>query len=101
MFDDFSKLYEEVCAATKCLHDWKACHPHYQRVLDYIHAHPGERSQIAKILSRSFNICLLQFLMPTLRWPEIRIAAEERMKDGGNHFHDGDLKELLEIYAEK
>ena len=107
MPDAFHKLCEEVARDTKFLHMVSDCHPHYQRVLDYIVAHPEERDEMATALSGSFygrpgaaaaSIYLLLFLMPSLRWPEVRIAAEARYNDGGNHFHDSDLRELLEIY---
>ena len=98
MSDAFQTLCAEVARDTKFLHELKDCHPHYQRVLDYIIAHPEERDEMAAALSRSFDIYLWLFLMPTLKWPEVRAAAEARWNDGGNHFHDCDIKELLEVY---
>jgi hypothetical protein len=56
-------------------------------VLDYIVSHPDERDAMAAALAASFycrpgaahaSIYLLQFLMESLKWPEIRVAAEER-----------------------
>ena len=108
MSDAFLTLCSEVYRDTKFLHLLKDHFPHYQRVLDYIVAHPEERQEMATALSGSLNgkpgsapasIYLLQFLMKRLKWPEVRAAAEERFNDGGNHFHDVDLKELLDIYG--
>jgi len=94
----FTTLFKEVSDATKFLHTIEQCRPHYQRILDYIHAHPDERDGIASFLAEHFDIYLLLFLMPSLRWREVRAVAEARYNDGGNHFHDSDLRELLEIY---
>jgi hypothetical protein len=98
MSANFSKLYDDIRSATRHLHDLKECNPHYQRVLEYIQTHPEEHDEIAAALIQNFDIYLLQFLMPTLKWPEVRIAAEQLFNDGGNHFHDNELKRLLEIY---
>src|ERR1700704_6362250 len=95
----FSRLYDEVSAATKVLHTVEQCQLHYQRLLDYIQAHPDERETIARVLVRGFDIYLLQFLMQSLKWSEVRAAAEERWNDGGNHFYDTEIKQLLEIYG--
>jgi hypothetical protein len=72
--------------------------PDSRRLLDYIHTHPDERASIAAALVQGFDIYLLQFLMPSMKWPEVRAAAEERWNDGGNHFYDSEIKQLLEIY---
>jgi hypothetical protein len=37
--------------------------------------------------------------MERLKWPEVKAAAEERWNDGGNHYHDTEIKQLLEIYG--
>jgi len=99
MSNAFQTLCDEVARDTKFLHELKDCHPHYQRVLDYIVAHPEERDEMAAALSHRFDIYPCLFLMPILKWPEVRAAAEARCNDGGNHFHDGDIKKLLEIYG--
>jgi hypothetical protein len=108
MPDAFHILCAEVARDTKFLRELKACYPHYQRVLDYIVAHPEQRDKMAAALSGCFydrpgaaiaSVYLLQFLMKSLKWPEVRAAAEERRKDGGNHFHDTEIKQLLEIYG--
>ena len=74
-------------------------------MLDYTIAHPDERDAMAAALSGSFygrpgaaaaDIYLLQFLMESLKWPEVRAAAEERWNDGGNSVRG--IKGLLEIY---
>lgn len=36
--------------------------------------------------------------MKPLKWPEVKVAAEERFNDGGNHMYDSEMKRLLEIY---
>lgn len=54
MTEAFRKLCTDVYRDTKFLHDLKDCFPHYQRVLDYIIAHPEERDEIAVALSGSF-----------------------------------------------
>lgn len=99
MSDTFATLYKEVSDATRFLPAVEQCRPHYHRLLDYIHSHPDERDSIAALLAQHFDIYLLRFLMPVLKWPEIRVAAEKRWNDGGNHFHDSEIKQLLEIYA--
>jgi hypothetical protein len=99
MSDTFATLYKEVSDATKFLHTVEQCRPHYQRLLDYIQDHPDERDSIAALLAQHFDIYLLQFLTPSLKWPEIRAAAEQRWNDGGNHFYDSEIKQLFEIYG--
>jgi len=107
MSDAFHTLCAEVARGTKFLRELKDCYPHNQRVLDFIVAHPKERDEMAAALSASFydrpgsaaaSIYLLQFLMASLKWPEVRTAAEQRWNDGGNHFHDAEIKQLLAIY---
>lgn len=107
MSDAFHKLCAEVASDTKSIHVLESCFPHYRRVLDYIVAHPEERDEMATALSGSFygkpgsaaaSVYLLQFLMESLKWPEIRVAAEERWNDGGNSVPG--IKDLLEIYHE-
>lgn len=98
MSQTFSQLYKEVSDATKFLHTVEQCRPHYQRILEYIQAHLDERDSVATVLVKHFDIYLLLFITPSLKWPEVRAAAEARYNDGGNHFHDTDLRELLEIY---
>ncbi|HEY6166418.1 MAG TPA: hypothetical protein VI454_00170 [Verrucomicrobiae bacterium] len=108
MSDAFCDLCAEVERATAFLHELDKCRPHYQRVLDYINAHPEERDEMAAALSGSFygrpgaaraSVYMLQFLMQSLKWPEVRVAAEERWNDGGNHFYDCEMKSLLAIYG--
>ena len=105
MPDAFHELCIEVGRATNFLHSLEECRPHYQRVLDYIVAHPEERDAMAAALSGSFygrpgaaaaSTYLLQFLMESLKWPEVRVAAEERSNDGGNSVPG--LKDLLDVY---
>ena|SRR5215468_4675180 len=99
MSEAFAKLYREVAASTRFLHTVAECTPHYQRLLDYIQTHPGERDNIGEVLVQNFDVYLLQFLMPSLRWSEVRVAAERRRNDGGNHFYDTEIRQLLEIYG--
>ena len=108
MSDAFHELCIEVDRATKFLRSVEECRPHFKKELDYILAHPDERDTMATALSGSFydrpgavtaSIYLLQFLMESLKWPEVRVAAEERWNDGGNHFYDAEIKQLLEIYG--
>ncbi len=105
MSETFHKLCADVARDTKFLHVLEDCFPHYQRVLDFIVTHPEERNEIAAALSGSFyrkpgsvaaSIDLLRFLMKSLKWPEIKAAAEERWNDGGNSVPG--IKDLLEIY---
>jgi hypothetical protein len=107
MSEAFRKLCLDVAHDTKFLHELKDCYHHYQRVLDYIVAHPEERDEMAAGLAGCFygkpgcvaaDVYLLQFLMKSLKWPEIKAAAEERWNDGGNHFWDCEIKRLLDIY---
>src|SRR5215471_12872116 len=96
MSEAFNELCTEVARDTKFLHLVADCYPHYQRVLDYIVAHPEERDEMATALSRNFydspgkapaSIYLLQFLMERLKWEEVKSAAEQRWNDGGNQYH--------------
>jgi hypothetical protein len=105
MSDTFRKLCVDGYRDTQFLHDLKDCFPHYQRVLDYIITHPEQRDEMAAALSGSFynkpgaavaEIYVLQFLMQSLKWPEIREAAEMRWNDGGNSVPG--IKDLLEVY---
>ena len=105
MSDAFRKLCLEVSRDTKFIHELMDCYPHYQRVLDYITTHPEEREEMVSGLVGCFydkpgfvtaDVYLLHFLMKSLKWPEIKAAAEERWNDGGNSVPG--IKELLEIY---
>jgi hypothetical protein len=107
MSDAFRDLCLEVARDTKFLRELKDCYPHYQRVHDYIATHPRERDEIATGFAGSFygkpgcvpaDVYLLQFLMESLKWPEIKVAAEERLDDGGNHYGDREIQRLLDIY---
>ena len=73
MCDPFQQLcVSDVDRATRFTHLLEDRRPHYQRVLDYILAHPEDRDSIAASLSHSLDgepgatrasIYLLQFLM--------------------------------------
>jgi hypothetical protein len=104
MFQEFKKICLEVDAATKFLHSIEECRPHYQRVLDYIIAHPDERDSFAIALSNASSqtgkpgtvradIYLLEFLMETLHWPEVKRAAEACE---GNSGHTNALLKVFE-----
>jgi hypothetical protein len=110
-----TKAFLEVCAdvdrATQTIFHVEDCRPHYQRVLDYIVTHPEERDEIAHILSRHVrrgyvpggirsDMSLVQFLMETLKWPEVRAAAEEMFKIGDGQ-EWAKYKRLLDIYEDK
>jgi len=100
---EFCKLCADVARDTKFLHNLEDCRPHYQKVLDYILAHPEERDELASALCggsprAEASIYLMQFLMETLKWPEAIAVAEARLNDGGNHFLDCEYRRLLEIY---
>ena len=108
MSEAFKQLCAEVFRATQSLTILEQCRPHYQRVLDYILAHPGERKTIADLLGRNVRygyepngvLCqieLIQFLMSALKWPEIKVAAEDAIESAGPSWLE--LKELLEIYG--
>lgn len=43
------------------------------------------------------EISLIEFLMASLRWPEVKAAAEERFNDGGNACHAREMQELIDI----
>jgi len=55
MSDAFQQLCSDVDRATRFTHLFEDRRPHYQRVLDYILAHPEERDTIAASLSRSLT----------------------------------------------
>ena len=98
----FPELCSEVTEATKFIVNYEQCCPHYQRVLDYILAHPDLRDDIAKVLcdlvenGGYHKIALVQFLMVSLKWPEIRVAAQARCNREGNMYHE--VKQLVDVY---
>src|SRR4051812_42201171 len=100
MSHSFFQVCEEVAQATKYIQSFEQCRPHYQTVLDYITAHPEEREAIALSLARILteedgaapgNLYLLQFLMASLRWPEVKHAAENFSHDG-NGWYDAEVR---------
>ncbi|HVU08502.1 MAG TPA: hypothetical protein VHG89_08170 [Verrucomicrobiae bacterium] len=111
MTQEFLQLCTEVDRDTAFFHEWEKCLPHFQNVLDYIQKHPEERNSIIDGMSRSLmkeldapqmSIYLLQFLAKSLRWPEIKKAAEhsyQRDVGGGSSF-SFEVKNLLKIYDE-
>jgi hypothetical protein len=52
MRDAFRHLCAEIDSATKTATTPEERRPEYQKVLDYIRAHPEERDDIAAILAR-------------------------------------------------
>jgi hypothetical protein len=102
MSDTFPRLCSEVLQATKFISSYEDCCPYYQRVLDYIEAHLAERDDITKVLGEfvvggGYNhIALVQFLMETLKWPEIRTVAEVRCAQEGNMYRE--VKHLVDVY---
>ncbi len=109
MSDAFRQLCAEIDRATQTTISLEECRPHYQRALDYVRAHPQERDEIASLLARHVSvgyvegglrsdISLVQFLMATLKWPEVRAAAEERFGDGGNASDAHEMQELIRVY---
>jgi hypothetical protein len=107
MTDAFRQLCAEVHSATQTISSLEQCRPHYQRVLDYILTHPEERDEIATALSRLVRlgwqpdglrsqIYLVQFLMETLKWLEVKIAAKDALIQGGPAWLE--YKHLLDIY---
>ncbi len=114
MTDAFRQLCTEVHKGTVYEASYAKCCPQYQRVLDYIVAHPEEHDEIATAFSRRVReqcampgyhhpsgldcqIYLVQFLMQTLRWPEIKAAAEDAYHNGDGPGWN-DVKHLLDIY---
>src|SRR5579859_4252020 len=102
MCDTFQQLCSDVDIATRFTHLFEDRRPHYQRVLDYILAHPEERDAIAASLSHSLtgepggaraSIYLLQFLMESLHWPEVKAAAQEQFNDGGNAWYAHEIQQ--------
>ena len=55
MSEAFQQICAEVDRATRFLRTVQECRPHYQRVLDYIMAHPEERDPIAGLLAGSLT----------------------------------------------
>jgi hypothetical protein len=102
MTDAFPNLCSEVLRATKFIASYEECRPHFQRVLDYIESHLAERDEIAKILGEFVvsggytQISLVEFLMSSLKWPEIRVVAEARCAQEGNMYWE--VKHLIDVY---
>ena len=102
MSDEFSILCADVLRDTKWIPNYEGGCPHFQRALDYIHGHSSERDEIARILGEFVEgggyvqISLVEFLMSSLRWPEIRIIAEARCAREGNMYWE--VKHLLDVY---
>ena len=98
----FLTLCNEVLHATGFISSYEECCPHYQRVLDYIIIHLDEREDMSKVLSQlvtdgGYNqIALVQFLMESLKWPEIRVVAEARCAKEGNMYWE--VKHLIDVY---
>jgi hypothetical protein len=99
----FPELCNEVMRATKFISSYEQRCPHYQRVLDYIVSHSDQRDDIAKMLcglivDGGYNqIALVQFLMESLKWPEIKAVAVARCEREGNMYHE--VKHLVDVYG--
>ena len=102
MSDAFSKLCAEVLQATKWIASYEECRPHFQRVLNYIEGHLSQRDEISKILGEFVDgggysqISLVEFLMSSLKWHEIRVVAAARCAREGNMYWE--IKHLLDVY---
>lgn len=103
MSEEFSKLCNDVLRGAKFITSYEECCRHFQRVLDYIGGHPEEREEIIEILSQHVTdggyteVALAEFLMSSLKWPEIRIVAEARCAKEGNMYQE--VKRLVDIYG--
>jgi hypothetical protein len=104
--DEFRALCIEVQNRTRDEVYIENCSAQFDRVLEFVSAHPEERDVFAEAFAGSITgrltfpagIHLIRHCMRTLRWSEIASAAEQRLSDGGNHFWDSELKKLLEEY---
>ena len=108
--DPFVDLCRDVCDKAEYLPPLGERTPHYQRVLDYILAHPEERNRIADLFAAHvrqptrevrMSIGLLRFCMRTLKWPEVKRAVERAYKEEVNGMYAGELQSLLSVYEEK
>lgn len=103
MSQTFSELCAEVIRSAKFVSDYEQCSPHFQRVLDFILSHPGQRDELTQILCEHVEnggyteIALVEFLMGSLRWPEVRDAAVARCEREGNMYHE--VKQLVDVYV--
>src|SRR5688572_14422664 len=101
MSQTFRELCNEVIRATDFIASYEQCRPHFQRVLDYIVSHSDERTDIVAFLSQLVadggytEIALVQFLMESLQWPEIRAAAQSRSEKEGNMYWE--IKHLVDV----
>jgi len=102
MPDTFLKLCDEVLRATKFISNYEECRPHFQQLLDYVVNHLNERDEMVKTLTKFVanggytEISLVQFLMESLKWPEIKLAAETRCAQEGNMYWE--IKHLADVY---
>lgn len=102
MSDTFPKLCNEVLQAAKFIASYEECRPQFQRVLDYIEGHLSERDEISKVLGTFVDrggytqVSPVEFLMSSLKWPEIKVVAEARCAREGNMYFE--VKRLLDVY---
>ena len=106
MADTFLKLCNEAINATKFVSLHEQWYPHYRPVLEYILVHPNEHDEMVDILCKytaeggNTEIFFLEFLMETLQWPEIKSAAETRLKHDGyltSHAYS-QIEQLVDVY---
>jgi hypothetical protein len=106
----FLELCREVSSKTRSAAFPEESEPEYQRVLDYIRAHPEERSFIADAFCHGLigrdgpapaDIYLTRFCMRTPKWPEVKAATEVAYNDGGNLWYAAEVRKLLAIYGSK
>lgn len=103
MSQTFPELCVEVRRSTKFISYYEQCRPHYQRVLDFIVSHPEQREEVAALLCELVKdggyteIALVEFLMDSLRWPEVRDAAVARCEWEGNMYRE--VKQLVDVYG--
>lgn len=102
MSDAFQKLCAEVLNVTKFVSSYEECCLHFQPVLEYIQTHLEERNKIAETLIQFVEkggyaeVALLEFLMDSLQWPEIKAAAEKRCAWEGNMYNE--VKHLVDVF---
>lgn len=102
--------FEELCQEAKnaCNSDYSSDHfePYFLRVLEHIRLHPELQTEITATLVQMLSDDdkgpweLIPFCMHELRWPEVHVAAQERLRNESDHRIKSIMAKVLESFSD-
>jgi hypothetical protein len=95
---DFADLCRDVTRATYGTVLLADCEPQFSRVLAFVRAQPDSRADLIECFQSILSSDITRFCMRQLQWPEIAIAAREKMRGDIHNSEYESLQRLLAVY---